>query len=1319
MFCIKCGTELPDDAKFCYKCGQKMNSEMFDCEEDDDITNEEIIEEIMEEYNRDFCPLKIEVTNFKKIVINEMRDSFTKWFKELENTLSNNKILCHPTKTEIAIEYIKDKEKIDQRYCCDIFELMFSSFDMKNWCVFDDDVYDTVLENRIPIYFSTLDFQNVFYFNGDNVFELRSFFNEMKIMASSFQRIKFESWKKMKDHLIYEDYNEIFYSSNEKDNFNIVNKNKSIYNKSLTNYEKTHKWKYVEDYMIDFYDHIIKFILNNKSIVFPVNNAYVYILCNKENKNNFLQMKDLFISSNDGINWCLLNLNDYEESKKHRKHFYISSFECEYCIDLTTYSDEDIKSVLNFLNMPIPIRACKNKNYELNKCGLLYTVKNIDINKTEDISMNKSNRNIHYIDNIPIYVNGDIKFVFKLERIGDILQEEFHNEIETNLQSEKDPYKYIETTLSSFSDRFFNSLIKIGNEMRLPFSKEVIIAKTGDDLEKIYKPFYTLSQRYNTIINKVEEATADHELDNALRGQVQGGGFGLKGFVKGALIAGVINKTTSILSNAHFSVKMERYLEDEFKVFKENDVKEMIYRTFEAQTYLFILCAEKLMNIQTNENFYDKMSKKMKQDKYKNTDEKLYWYGMLFSLNNIDSSIIRDIFYKYNRKETYQFCKEIQYMTLVFDYENSLLTQIENTLYEVQTSNNKYLLNQSKKYLVQKEIETKEEFGKFSTIYQTVIKALEECNERLNVINNEDMVKEFKVKYKDVFLKIENELSKKIDGFLDKNNFDKFDDISKVDDIKGLIGLANKVCEVGIVSDMNYYLGLLYCYCKEDNRNYKLAIDQFKKYEEINKGLALYHIANIKQIIPDCGIKESYQELIMQSCKNNCAIAYLKVGNELRFKYALYWKNTNLTKKEIDKYLKKAYKLGNKEALSSLGYYYYEETERDLFSSIDKIGPMIEDEVRNPNSNLKSVYIGYYILLYRYYTESRRTSGDYQKGIDYIEKAAELGSAYAQYTVANVYFGAGNINCDLPKAEIWLNRLIENDNEDAKKIKEERKYQIERHCNLLKELAELNLEKIKNKYRKELNEISKEEKQSNKIIKYESLIGLIEEDTEHLKSTKELFINDVLSKIDELYIFHSVTYKDIQDLIGAENELENVIKLIDDPYSISQEMYEKKYKYQSTKKGIYDITNEIIIKNNTDKVLNVSTQKERVTEYLKLINSFHPQNEDVKDNLLYIGNTLLRDYSSYLEINKKYKKLKRKKFIFIISFIIFGPPILLTGLAFGIIGLIISGIIVLYIISSYRQNNRNIKNYKKDVIKWKNVSQSEINDVKTYINNNL
>lgn len=25
MFCMKCGTQLPDDAMFCYKCGNKIN----------------------------------------------------------------------------------------------------------------------------------------------------------------------------------------------------------------------------------------------------------------------------------------------------------------------------------------------------------------------------------------------------------------------------------------------------------------------------------------------------------------------------------------------------------------------------------------------------------------------------------------------------------------------------------------------------------------------------------------------------------------------------------------------------------------------------------------------------------------------------------------------------------------------------------------------------------------------------------------------------------------------------------------------------------------------------------------------------------------------------------------------------------------------------------------------------------------------------------------------------------------------------------------------------------------------------------------------
>lgn len=209
-----------------------------------------------------------------------------------------------------------------------------------------------------------------------------------------------------------------------------------------------------------------------------------------------------------------------------------------------------------------------------------------------------------------------------------------------------------------------------------------------------------------------------------------------------------------------------------------------------------------------------------------------------------------------------------------------------------------------------------------------------------------------------------------------------------------------------------YSLGKVYSSDMKEYRDMDKAIYWYQKAEKKGNEFAAYKLGKI--YLKNGGIENAIKHL--EKCNNK--YAWYSLGK-------IYLDNTLKPYNAamgID-YMEQAASEGNVFAQYRIGREYYLGTnvEKDIQKAINWLDKAVEQQSEHAAYTLGVIYLDN--DLEEYY--------DPEKGMTYLEQAAEKGNMFAQYRAGKEYYSGERIEQDIDKAIHWLGKASEQENEYA------------------------------------------------------------------------------------------------------------------------------------------------------------------------------------------------------------------------------------------------------------------------------------------------
>ena len=811
---------------------------------------------------------------------------------------------------------------------------------------------------------------------------------------------------------------------------------------------KDSKKKYLNNYFIEFYYKVLQILFEHGSIQSPINPKKVFILNNDKTRKDFCCFKDFIITSFDKKNWKEFDENEYKRAKENKIPYYFTFFDFESIYDMTEFKARNTRYFFRLLNFPLPIGIVETDeeyNYEKikNLNVVTLTINNYHRIKALNFELPEW-KTLSYLSNIPIMIDQNLINIETMKKNFDSYEKQLKAKLYNNIDNAENPFDYIKNTLEEFNRKAVDAVVKCHIDSGVSNHAEIVVSKNIDKLSNIYKFHKELEQHYQSILAKVEEMIGDQEYKNLTRRRVTAYGHNLSGLILGELIAGGINKGREIISNGHFSANVQRFLNAEFQGFRNRELLDHLVKGFKLQNKVFINYTINNLNYALEDPFYAGCLDFNEKNKLSN-EYAFYIKAMLFSFDNNEKTLHHISRLSESREaDVYLFCIEnhFDFYPFIAKFENKYLNKIK----KISTLNKMDCESVENAILELKELKLKLKVSKFTS--DSVVKS--EINN--NLFNLENKLSELKKKKKteELIKKYKEDISQ-IKEYLIKNNlfvddYSNFIDFQNLnilnEESKKIFKITKAINDEGYIPEISYYMGLFYCYGFGTSVDFPLALSEFEKYKNDNKGLALYHIAYIKRENPDYKeIQFTYCNLMLKSSKSDCAIANYQIGYDLMYKYNELWQSTALKREEALDYFELAIKQNNHMAEIEK-YYCLKKFFPNKFYNKENINNIKQMTLLEKNSKDKQFLCKCYKLLCLYYLKNYDKEDGLGLAFSYLKKLIKLGDPYALFKTGVLFIEI------LPGIEIngiifntkygidLVNKAIECGCEEAKAYKE-------------------------------------------------------------------------------------------------------------------------------------------------------------------------------------------------------------------------------------------------------------------------------------------
>ncbi|MEY8368957.1 zinc-ribbon domain-containing protein [Anaerovoracaceae bacterium 42-11] len=1062
MFCHKCGTELPDNAKFCYKCG----SETIDISSEKKVDNRDNTKnEIIIRLENSNCVEQSVDGNSVLEGLKQLKRDYFDFIQNMQSKMHNPlKVLFHPVKEDCIIVHDINHE-FTQNHCI-FLDFILVSLDNKKWYL-PYQIWDLLLEEGIDFYFMFIDGSKVYHYSEKDYYNLDEFL-DLSFDCFDFANLSSKHWipiSDFKDMPILFEASELEYTSNREDSYNIIDKATDILHNELTADVEMVGPSEVPEHMLSFFDRILQSVnRENNSMVFPINNLYLIKVNTGNQGDQFITLGNICFASTDGKNWTYYTMESVSEANSHGKHLFVAPFDFSFQFDMSLLDLEDKKILRNFLNIEIPFRiekmdaiSDKEQIIEIDGIKVLH-----DENRGEVISdkfyPNDLKKNMRYFGNMPVWVSPAFVAWRKLEGKFEELCNHYTKKYTKEISSVADPFEYMVNTVTEYVDLLFKEAVKIAPSYLL-FSVDALknLKCNKEAILNCFDFVNDAAEDYMDIYEKVMEMQGMHAVDHALRPRLELGGIGLGGILAGGIISSAVNGTTSAISNAKAKSKVKRYIDDRFANFRnKKNVNVVTNALYYFQKILYDNIGDEMHLTTDSGQTICQIIEEFMSNLHLSNKTKFALMAIQFSRNNKEVELL-------NKIKKMGKCYEL--ITLIFLNEVGIWSGLQDLLKRIEA-----------------EFASTMENGDYNSLHIL----FESWSETYSILQNrlpESYNVFFTTKLEEAELKTENlrfsELARKdineinssllkiYSDWQDKNNFTNFDAMCMKSESAKEISKLIENCDLSDkAEELIYIKALFYCYGFGTEVNYFKAKSCFTKLKlEPYKGLGLYHLAFIEKSENNI---DGYWDYLVRAAEENCIIAYAKIGEEYR-----HGNCVKLSIREIDANRAAALEGDNR------------------IASVNLANKLYHDDANTPNE--------YTFELIKKVIE-KHTPND---GVNLVYCYKSLARMYAPLSSKE------KVKCDFKEAKYWYNMAIKEGDLEAKKelesiitaerIEEHERKEAEKRAERERKEAEERAERE----RKEAEEQAERERKEAENLRLRTVGDVVYDTVEEAKTVRK------------------------------------------------------------------------------------------------------------------------------------------------------------------------------------------------------------------------